>query len=95
MRWNSVEQVLQKQVPFIGAYCGGEIGPRVRYGYVGWASPWLPTSNEGLQRDVSRTDSGPAQIERMSDKAYESNKEVLGNDPCKAQGWTSMYAACG
>ncbi|EFJ43558.1 hypothetical protein VOLCADRAFT_106819 [Volvox carteri f. nagariensis] len=30
------DQVLQQGVPFVGAYCNGELGPYVRNGYVGW-----------------------------------------------------------
>ncbi|GAX78941.1 hypothetical protein CEUSTIGMA_g6381.t1 [Chlamydomonas eustigma] len=93
------DTVFQKQVPFIGAYCGGEIGPRVRYGYVGWASPWLPSRDEGPQREALSCTSDvirrPAGMETTSDKAGDSQEDALGNDPCKAQGWTSMYAACG
>lgn len=33
----TTRQVMQRSVPFVGAFCNGEIGPRIRAGYVGWS----------------------------------------------------------
>ncbi|GIM15723.1 hypothetical protein Vretimale_18463 [Volvox reticuliferus] len=30
------DEVLHKEVPFVGAYCNGELGPHVRHEYAGW-----------------------------------------------------------
>ncbi|GLI61526.1 hypothetical protein VaNZ11_003907 [Volvox africanus] len=63
------DQVLQKRVPFVGAYCNGELGPHVRHGYVGWSFNPLcirpPDATEALASAIGGDDTsiiyaGPA-----------------------------------
>ena len=81
-------QVLSGEVPFIGAYCNGEIGPVVSGGYAGWALSGMAQSE--------RTGRGSAQSERTGRGSQGSvrvgSRIVMQSEPI-LQGYTTMMAA--
>ncbi|KAL6759388.1 hypothetical protein V8C86DRAFT_2574598 [Haematococcus lacustris] len=47
-----LDEVMTRELPFVGAYLAGELGPYIRHGYAGWA--FTPAALAALQRTAAR-----------------------------------------
>lgn len=96
---------MAREVPLVGAFCGGEIGPYVRRGYVGWSfSAHVQGASSKGRSTVSAL--WPAGEEPAADIGGSGDVEngvatctmggrVLRIEHARMQGFTSMYTALG
>ncbi len=80
------DAALGGELPFVGAYVNGEIGPKIRNHYVGWALAGQASVVARRQRDQQQPGGGCVSL----------TAENFGRVPCyRAQGGTSMYSLVG
>lgn len=99
-------QVMKHEVPFVGAYMNGELGPHIRNGYSGWAmtpSVLYALRNEGPAGSGSQGQQPAGVLNQESgDGAHAGvvgsvavGGRVLPLTASQLQGYTSMYAVIG
>ncbi len=85
-------------MPFVGAFCNGELGPFVRSGYVGWCfNPMCVHSREDGAVDGAGSSGGGGGAAAVAGArcTVVSGGRVLPHDRTQMQGYTSVYAALG
>ena len=82
-------QVLERQIPLVGVFLNGEIGPAIKAGYVGWISSEA-SSTFSIYPTYSSLDDG---LDGQGDEEVLLRMRMLGEPSlCESQGWTTTYS---